>query len=154
MPQKPVLNSRRSVKRGSLRHAHSKSTFFFSSNSKCKAFSEQPQCTCSCIHWYLTSLLFKLTKRCFQAYTSLQQSMCTLLWSHTQVHVHVNGVGQVVTHHRDFSVQNHPCTEFRSLTTEIVNGWRFYCKWMTWSVREAVWYCLSPTDETLQWNLP
>ena len=32
-------------------------------------------------------------KRWFQAYTSLQQGiyMCILLWSHTQVHIHVNG---------------------------------------------------------------
>ena len=51
---------------------------------------------------------------------------CTLLWSKTQPHVHVNGSVHakfggrwsqqvhVVAHHRDFSGKNHPCTESQS----------------------------------------
>ena len=41
-----------------------------------KPFLEQSQCTFGCIHWYLTSLWFKVyTKKWFQAYTCLQQGI-------------------------------------------------------------------------------
>ena len=44
--------------------------------------------------------------------------LCTLLWSYTMVngsvHAKSGDVRQVVTDHRDFSVQKHSCMEFRS----------------------------------------
>ena len=64
---KTVLNSRWSVKRGLLRLAHAKSTLLFSSNSKWKAFSEQSQCTYSCIHWFITreAIRWKAPQTCY-----------------------------------------------------------------------------------------
>ena len=67
MQQKPLLNSRWSVKPGLLRHSHAKSTLSFSSNSKWKPFSKQSQHTGS---------------------TNLKQGTCVLYCSST---FHMNG---------------------------------------------------------------
>ena len=79
--QKTVLKGRWSGKRGSLWHAHAKSTLFFSSNLKGKAFSEQLQPTCSCIHWYLTFLLYKVYKKVVPSlHKPTTRYMFTLRW--------------------------------------------------------------------------
>ena len=125
---KPSLKQHRwSVKRGSLRHAHARSSLFFSSNSMWKAFSKPSQNTCNCMHWYLTSLLFKVCTK-FQAYIQAYNKVhvlvcstvvpysctckwlcvCKIWWSL------VTSVWQVVAQQRKLSAQNHPCTEFQS----------------------------------------
>ena len=53
---------------------------FFSLKSKWKAFSDQSQSTCSCMHWYLTSLVFKV-------YTKGGSMLSVIPYSGT----HVNG---------------------------------------------------------------
>ena len=126
--EKAVLNSRCSVKRGWLiRYAHARSTLFFSSNSK---WFQQHATVCTDT-LYFASLLFKVdTKGCSkisQAYILINKvhvystlvpysGTCTCKWPCARkIWLHVAGhVGQVVTHHRDFSVQNHPCIKFRA----------------------------------------
>ena len=76
---------------GSIRHAHAKSTLFFS-NSKWKAFSKQSQCTCSCIHWYLTFSRF--TQKVVSSLHKPTTKYCTCVLHCgpiLQVHVHLNG---------------------------------------------------------------
>ena len=98
-------------------------------------------------HFLNSSNVFKvLHKWLFQAYTSLQQPryMCTLLWSHTRVNLHVNGSVRAKSGGRcsrsagSRSPRRLFCTNSfvhgisviktrRSLTTEIVKS-SFHCK--------------------------
>ena len=119
-----------------------KANTFFSSKSKQKTPSIVPAVYIDIL--YLCCSKFSLHKRWFQAYTSLQQSSCvlyqehyvllTLLWSHTQVRVHVN---RSVLHNRDFSVQSSMhgilvIKSRRSQTTELVKS-SFNCTQFTHS---------------------
>ena len=96
---------------------HANSTLFFSSNSKWKYT----------LIFYIFICCSKFTQKVVPSlHNPATRDMCALLWSHTQVHVHADGsvhaksswwslvIRQVVAPHRDFSVQNHPCTEFHS----------------------------------------
>ena len=151
MQQKPVLNSWWSLKQGSIGHAHAKSTLLLL-EFEGKAFSEQSQCTCSC--WYLTSLLFKVYKKVVPSlHKPTTRYMFTLRWSHTQVHLHVNGSVRAKSGGRwsrsagSRSPQRLLCTKWSvhgisvikgrwPLTTEIVKS-SFYCILFTGWTEEA-----------------
>ena len=117
------------------------STLLFSSNLKWKAFSKQPQRTCSCIHWYLTSLLLKVyAKGCSkltQAYNKVHaystvvpySGTCTCKWlcvwhwagSRSPQRLFCTKIHTKLSVHRISVIKTR-----QSLTTEIVNS-SFYC---------------------------
>ena len=92
---KTSLNRRWSMKWGWLRHAHAKSTLFFSSNSKWNAFflnsCKELAAVCTSILQLCCSKFTGMVVPSLHKPETRYMYMCTLLWSHTQIHVHVNG---------------------------------------------------------------
>ena len=127
MQQKTVLKGRWSVKWGLLRHAHAKSILFFSSNLKERHFLNSRNALAAVYTDILHLCCSKFTKKVVPIlHKPTTRYVCTLLWSHTQVHLHVScsvhaksggrwsHCSLVVADDRDFSVQSDRCMEFRS----------------------------------------
>ena len=118
--KKPALKGRWSVKHGSLRQAHAKSTLSSPQNLSREHFYNSPNSPAAYKLMSYNVAVQSLHKRWFQAYPSLQQGTCELywvpysLWVQNLVVAAWSCLEGIVAHHRDFSVQSHPCMEFRS----------------------------------------
>ena len=140
--KKPVLNSTWSVKHGLLRHAYmyAKSTLFFSSNWSPRHYQRSPNALAAEYTDILYHCCSKFTQKIVPSlHKPTTWYMCTLVWSHAQVHVHLNGSVHIksggcwscwaVDHHRDFSLQVHGILVINtwwSLSTDILKS-RFHC---------------------------